>query len=50
MSNQVNELLENYKDISGIWLDGFSTSAYGDRSKFKIQKLYDLVHSKHPKL
>ena len=48
MSNQVDELLANYAPIAGIWLDGFSTPASGDRSKFKIQELYDLVHSKQP--
>ncbi|WP_372756127.1 alpha-L-fucosidase [Mariniflexile sp.] len=48
MSNQVNELLTNYSPIAGIWLDGFATPASGDRSKFKIQELYDLVHSKQP--
>jgi alpha-L-fucosidase len=50
MSNQVNELLTNYSPIAGIWLDGFSTPASGDRSKFKIQELYDLVHSKQPQV
>ena len=50
MSNQVDELLTNYAPIAGIWLDGFSTPASGDRSKFKIQELYDLVHSKQPQV
>ncbi|UMB53757.1 alpha-L-fucosidase [Lutibacter sp. A64] len=48
MSNQVNELLENYDNIAGIWLDGFATPASGDRSLFKCQDLYDLIHSKQP--
>jgi len=46
MSNQINELLENYAPIAGIWLDGFATPASGDRSLFKCQELYDMVHSK----
>ncbi|MEI6865042.1 alpha-L-fucosidase [Flavicella sp.] len=50
MSNQVNELLENYKDIAGIWLDGFATPASGDHSLFKCQDLYDLIHSKQPQV
>lgn len=48
MSNQVNELLTNYSQIAGIWLDGFSTPASGDRNAFKTQELYDLIHSKQP--
>ncbi|WP_165731324.1 alpha-L-fucosidase [Polaribacter sp. 20A6] len=48
MSNQVDELLTNYGPIAGIWLDGYATPASGDRSKFKLQELYDLVHAKQP--
>ncbi len=46
MSNQINELLEMFSPIAGIWLDGYSTPASGDVSLFKLQQLYDLVHSK----
>lgn len=48
MTNQVDELLTNYSQIAGIWLDGFATPASGDRSQFKLQELYDLIHSKQP--
>lgn len=50
MSNQVTELLDNYDHVAGIWLDGFSTPASGDRSLFKCQELYDLIHSKQPQV
>lgn len=50
MTNQVDELLTNYKDVAGIWLDGFSTPASGDRSLFKCQELYDFIHSKQPQV
>ena len=48
MTNQVDELLTNYKNVAGIWLDGFSTPASGDRSRFKCQELYNLIHAKQP--
>ncbi len=50
MTNQVDELLTNFKDVAGIWLDGFSTPASGNRSLFKCQELYDLIHSKQPQV
>jgi alpha-L-fucosidase len=50
MNNQVDELLTNYNDVAGIWLDGFSTPASGDRSLFKSQELYDLIHAKQPQV
>lgn len=50
MTNQVNELLEMYAPIAGIWLDGFSTPASGDRKRFKCQELYDKIHAKQPQV
>jgi alpha-L-fucosidase len=50
ISNQVNELLEMYSPIAGIWLDGFSTPASGDRNLFRTQELYDMIHSKQPQV
>jgi alpha-L-fucosidase len=48
MSNQISELLDMFSPIAGIWLDGFATPASGDRSLFKIQELYDLIHAAQP--
>lgn len=50
ITNQVDELLTNFKDVAGIWLDGFATPASGDRSLFKCQELYDLIHAKQPQV
>ncbi|REE00183.1 alpha-L-fucosidase [Marinoscillum furvescens] len=50
MHNQVEELLDNYDDVAGIWLDGFATPASGDRSVFRCQELYDMIHSKQPQV
>lgn len=50
MSNQINELLEMYSPIAGIWLDGFSTPASRDRNAFKCQELYDMIHIKQPQV
>lgn len=46
MTNQVDELLSMFPDVGAIWLDGFSTPASGDRSLFKCQELYDMIHAK----
>ncbi|GAC16465.1 alpha-L-fucosidase [Aliiglaciecola lipolytica] len=48
MTNQVNELMTNYSNVAGIWLDGIGVPYSGDRSVFKAQDLYDLVHAKQP--
>lgn len=50
MSNQVNELLDMFSHVAGIWLDGFSTPASGDRNLFKCPELYDLIWSKQPQV
>ena len=50
MKNQVTELLTNYGPIGAIWLDGFSTPASrrGKMEQFKLQELYDHIHSLQP--
>ena len=50
MKNQVTELLTNYGPIGAIWLDGFSTPASrrGKMWQFKLQELYDHIHSLQP--
>ncbi|WP_372757740.1 alpha-L-fucosidase [Mariniflexile sp.] len=50
MSNQINELLTNYAPIAGIWLDGIGVPLTGDRSLFKCQELYDMIHAKQPQV
>lgn len=50
MNNQINELLEMFSPIAGIWLDGHATPASGDVSLFRLQELYDMIHSKQPQV
>ena len=47
---QITELLTNYGPIAAIWLDGIATPLSGDRSKFKCQELYDLIHRLQPQV
>lgn len=46
MNNQINELLEMFSPLAGIWLDGFSVPASGDFLVFKLQELYNMIHSR----
>ena len=48
MWNQIEELLEMFPQVAGIWLDGLGTPLSGDYSVFKCQELYDMIHSKQP--
>lgn len=48
--NQIEELLENYNPIAGIWLDGLATTLSGDYSVFECQQLYDMIHAKQPQV
>jgi alpha-L-fucosidase len=50
VNNQVNELLDMFTPIAGIWLDGISTPLSGDKSLFKCQDLYDRIHAKQPQV
>ena len=52
MKNQITELLTNYGPIGAIWLDGFSTpnSRKDKIHLFKIQELYDHIHSLQPQV
>ena len=52
MKAQVTELLTNYGPIGAIWLDGFSTPASRRKKmdQFKIQELYDHIHSLQPQV
>jgi len=45
---QVREILTQYDPIAGIWLDGIAVPLSGDKSKFRCQDLYDLVHALQP--
>lgn len=46
MYNQVDELLTMFPDVGAIWLDGIGVPYSGDRSLFKCQELYDMIHAK----
>ena len=52
MKNQITELLTNYGPVAAIWLDGIGTT----RSRpdklhlFKVQELYDHIHSMQPQV
>lgn len=52
MKNQITELLTHYGPIGAIWLDGFSTpnSRKEKMRLFKIQELYDHIHSLQPQV
>ena len=52
MKAQITELLTNYGPIGAIWLDGFSTPASRPKKmdQFKIQELYDHIHSLQPQV
>lgn len=52
MKNQVTELLTNYGPVGAIWLDGFSTPKSRQKKMhlFKIQELYDHIHSLQPQV
>jgi len=50
VNNQVNELLEMFSPIAGIWLDGIATPLSGDAALFKCQKLYDAIHARQPQV
>ncbi len=50
MKNQITELLTNYGPVAGIWLDGIGTpnSRPEKIPEFKVQELYDHIHSLQP--
>ncbi len=52
MKNQITELLTNYGPIGAIWLDGHATPASNRENLhlFKIQELYDHIHSLQPQV
>jgi alpha-L-fucosidase len=50
MAAQITELLTNYGPIAAIWLDGIGVPLSGDRTKFKCQELYDLIHRLQPQV
>ena len=50
MAAQITELLTNYGPVAGVWLDGIGVPLSGDRSLFKCQELYDLIHSLQPQV
>jgi alpha-L-fucosidase len=45
---QIRELLTNYGPVAGIWLDGHAVPRSGDPSLFRVQELYDMIHSLQP--
>jgi alpha-L-fucosidase len=47
---QVTELLTGYGPVAGIWLDGVNTALSGDTTVFRIDELYDLIHSLQPQV
>jgi len=52
MKNQITELLTNYGPVAGIWLDGRGVlrSRPDATDKFKLQALYDHIHSLQPQV
>jgi len=50
MTAQIKELLTQYGPIAAIWLDGIATPLSGDRTKFRCQELYDVIHAMQPQV
>ena len=50
MNRQISELLTHYGPIAAIWLDGVAVPREGDTAAFKLQELYDLIHSLQPQV
>ena len=50
MTTQITELLSNYGQIAGIWLDGIAVPRSGDYKKFKCRELYDMIHNMQPQV
>ncbi|TLX74359.1 alpha-L-fucosidase precursor [Labilibacter sediminis] len=52
MKKQITELLTNYGPIGGIWLDGIGTPLSQPQKidLFKVQELYDHIHSLQPQV
>ena len=48
VSAQVTELLAHYGPAAGIWLDGAAVPASGDKSRFHLEELYDLIRRLQP--
>lgn len=50
VTSQIRELLANYGPVAGIWLDGIAVPLSGDKTRFKCQELYDLIHGLQPQV
>jgi len=52
MKNQITELLTNYGPVAGIWLDGIGVPRSRPEKipEFKMQELYDHIHSLQPQV
>jgi len=50
MKNQITELLTHYGPVATVWLDGINTPRQGDMEAFRVQELYDHIHSLQPQV
>jgi alpha-L-fucosidase len=50
MKNQLTELLTQYGPVATVWLDGLNTPRQGDMDAFRVQELYDHIHSLQPQV
>ncbi len=50
MTAQIRELLTNYGQIAGIWLDGIAVPRKGPGEQFKCQELYDFIRGMQPQV
>jgi alpha-L-fucosidase len=48
VSGGIRELLTNYGPVAGVWLDGASIPASGDRSLFRLPELYAMIRRLQP--
>ena len=48
VNGHITELCSTYGPLAGVWLDGAGIPASGDKSKFRLPELYDLIHGLQP--
>lgn len=48
VSGGIRELLTNYGPVAGVWLDGASVPASGDRRRFRLPELYGMIRKLQP--
>jgi alpha-L-fucosidase len=45
---QINELITNYGEVAGVWLDGIGIPLSGDKSLYRTSELYQMIRKVQP--